>query len=92
MLEWREIIRSDDRMRAARIDGNVAALSSCTLRLRHDHMAPQIALDIETGHAGPRRGALPPRARWPGWTDVFVTAGGTLLPLARSNTFIPLGK
>ncbi len=48
LLAWRGIAPSDDWVRATRIGGNSAAPSRI-LRLAHDHMASQIALDIEIG-------------------------------------------
>ena len=48
LLQWRGIIPAEDWVRATRIGGNSAAPSRI-LRLAHDHMASQIALDIEIG-------------------------------------------
>ena len=48
LLQWRGIIPAEDWVRAARIGGNSAAPSRI-IRLAHDHMASQIALDIEIG-------------------------------------------
>jgi hypothetical protein len=48
LLQWRGIIPAEDWVRATRIGGNSAAPSRI-LRLAHDHMASEIALDIEIG-------------------------------------------
>jgi hypothetical protein len=48
LLQWRGIIPSEDWVQATRIGGNSAAPSRI-LRLAHDHMASQIALDVEIG-------------------------------------------
>jgi hypothetical protein len=48
LLQWRGINPAEDWVRATRIGGNSAAPSRI-LRLAHDHMASQIALDIEIG-------------------------------------------
>ena len=48
LLQWRGIIPAEDWVCATRIGGNSAAPSRI-LRLAHDHMASQIALDIEIG-------------------------------------------
>ena len=48
LLQWRGIIPVEDWVQAARIGGNSVAPSRI-LRLAHDHMASQIALDIEIG-------------------------------------------
>jgi hypothetical protein len=48
LLALRGIVPSDDWVQATRIGGNSSAPSRI-LRLAHDHMASQIALDIEIG-------------------------------------------
>jgi len=51
LLALRGIVPSDDWVQATRIGGNSTAPSRI-LRLAHDHMASQIALDIEIGARG----------------------------------------
>jgi hypothetical protein len=51
MLAWRGIIPAEDWVQATRIGGNSTAPSRI-FRLAHDHMASQIALDIEIGTRG----------------------------------------
>ncbi len=48
LLAWRGIIPAEEWVRATRIGGGSTAPSRI-LRLAHDHMASQIALDIEIG-------------------------------------------
>ena len=77
LLQWRGINPAEDWVRATRIGGNSAAPSRI-LRLAHDHMASQIALDIEIICASPARTqtfpnplsiAVPPIADAPRWIE-----------------------
>ncbi len=48
LLQWRGIVPAEDWVRTTRIGGN-SSTPSRIVRLAHDHMASQIALDIEIG-------------------------------------------
>ena len=65
LLQWRGIVPAEDWVRTTRIGGN-SSTPSRIVRLAHDHMASQIALDMRSAHAPLRPCAFCSATIWMG--------------------------